>query len=67
MMVWFVFRMTVPFEVVGVFSSEELALAACTHRLDFVGPITMDVVQPSVPWPGGYYPAVKYPDASPST
>ena len=46
-------------ELIGVFSSESLALAACEgHRLYFVVPAVLDVVQPdsTTDWVGAYYP-----------
>lgn len=57
MIVWVVIRMTYPFAIVGVFSSEDAAVGAASSDLDFVGPITLDEMTPThEPWPGGYYP-----------
>lgn len=45
-------------EFVGVFSSEEKAVAACTKYNFFVGPAELDERFPddSNLWPGAYYP-----------
>ena len=45
-------------ELLGVFSAEQAAVAACTTQDDFVGPVPLDTVLPveSVDWPGSYYP-----------
>lgn len=65
MIVWVVIRMTYPFEIVGVFSSEDAAVGASSSELDFVGPIKLDEVTPtSEPWPGGFYPHARPADAA---
>lgn len=48
-------------ELMGVFTSEEKAVAACTELWHFVGPATLDVRLPdeSVAWAGCYYPLAK--------
>lgn len=45
-------------ELLGVFSTEQAAVAACTAEDDFVGPVPLDTVLPteSVDWPGSYFP-----------
>ncbi len=45
-------------EFVGVFSTEPLAIAACTGPLHFVAPCTLDQPAPdeSTSWPGAFYP-----------
>ena len=43
-------------ELGGVFSSEELAVAACTEPTDCVWPVTMDEVQPRGTVEVGSYP-----------
>ncbi len=47
-------------EFAGVFSSEELAIAACRDEHYFIGPATVDQQLPHEPfdWPGAYYPIV---------
>ena len=48
-------------EFIGVFSTEEAAVAACSQLNDMVGPIALDVAQPDekVIWPGAYYPLAR--------
>ena len=48
-------------ELIGVYYTEEKAVAACTKPLDFVGPSVLNVTHPEicVSWPGAYYPAEK--------
>lgn len=45
-------------EIVGVFTSEKLAVAACTTPWHFVGPQKLNVRNPdeTIDWPGCYYP-----------
>jgi hypothetical protein len=45
-------------ELQGVFSSEEKALAACRGKNDFIGPVRVDVELPRqrLDWVGAYYP-----------
>ena len=45
-------------EVIGVFSTKELAEAACRKKTDCVAPITLDAVAPreTTVMPGAYYP-----------
>ncbi len=45
-------------QVVGVFSTEQLAVAAASDDRTFIGPLEVDVYLGDVamPWPGGYYP-----------
>lgn len=45
-------------DIIGVFSSEKLAVAACTNINDFVGPIpvNMTLCSEAVYWPRSYYP-----------
>jgi hypothetical protein len=45
-------------ELQGVFSSEEAALAACRGLNDFVGPVPVDIELPreTCGWPGARYP-----------
>jgi len=45
-------------EIMGVFSDEKLAVESCTTKVDFVGPVDMNVKLPDevVQWPGLYYP-----------
>jgi hypothetical protein len=45
-------------ELIGVFSSEEKAVAACLNEYYFIGPVELDEVLPdeTVEWPGCYYP-----------
>lgn len=48
-----------PWDIQGVFSTEEKAVAACRTPDYFVGPLTLDAELPHevVPdWPGSYYP-----------
>lgn len=48
-------------ELMGVFTSEEKAVAACTELWHFVGPATLDERLPdeSVAWAGCHYPLAK--------
>jgi len=46
-------------EVVGVFSTEEKAAAACTEWNRFIGPLEMDTAAPDTEWPGAYYPMAR--------
>ena len=50
----------VAWELVGVFDSEEKAVAACLDNHCFVGPITLNEITPKerISWPGCYYPLV---------
>lgn len=45
-------------EMVGVFTSEEKAVAACTKKSHFVAPLEMNAIAPdeTVEWPDCYYP-----------
>jgi hypothetical protein len=45
----------------GVFTTEEKALAACSKENDVLGPMELDVKAPEklVPWVGAYYPLAK--------
>ena len=46
------------FEFMGVFTSEEKAVAACTSDLHFIGPAVLDERHPdeTIAWEGSYYP-----------
>lgn len=46
------------FQIIGVFSTEVLAIAACRSSTDCVGPWSLNFVAPreSEPWLGSYYP-----------
>jgi hypothetical protein len=48
----------VVWELAGVYDNEEKALAVCTNRYYFIGPITLNQTFPkeSIEWPGAYYP-----------
>lgn len=50
--------MDVSWELLGIFSSEERAVAACTDTACFVGEIPVDKpkADTSTEWPGAYYP-----------
>jgi len=45
-------------EFMGVFTSEEKAIEACTTDLHFIGPATLDERCPdaTLEWEGAYYP-----------
>ena len=45
-------------EMQGVFTSEELALAACANWRYFIGPMKLDEPAPALKatWPGAWYP-----------
>lgn len=45
----------------GVFATEDLAVAACTHPSYFVGPATLNEALPheTSDWPGSYYPIIQ--------
>lgn len=47
-----------PWEMVGVFSTRELALAACVRYSQFIAPLEMDQSTPeeTTVWPGVEYP-----------
>lgn len=47
--------------VQGVFTSEELAIAACRDEYYFIGPVVVDESLPDEPveWPGAYYPLAR--------
>lgn len=49
------------FEFVGVFDSEEKAVAACATPDYFIGPATLNEATPdkTTEWPGAYYPREK--------
>lgn len=66
MMLWIVGRLDPsikpePWEVMGVYNSEERAVAACKDWMYFVGPQELNVPAPDerTAWPGCYYPIVK--------
>jgi hypothetical protein len=64
MTVWIVGRWTSdtkPWEVMGVYDSEEKAVAACKDCRYFVGPEELNVPAPDepTPWPGCYYPIIR--------
>lgn len=46
--------------LMGIFTTQEAAEAACTAHTDFVGPVTLDMHLLETPedWPGVYYPRV---------
>jgi hypothetical protein len=48
-------------DLAGVFSTEEAAVAACQDENYFVGPADIDKPFPTepMPWEGGYYPMDK--------
>lgn len=50
-----------PWEVLGIYDEEAKAVARCTSWYDFVGPIRLneDAPEPTIPWPGCYYPLAK--------
>lgn len=64
--VWVAMRVLYPPEMLGVFSEESNAVAACQLPIDVVGPIVIDQVLPDerVDWPGCYYPKAN--DAEPT-
>jgi len=47
--------------ILGVFTSEEKAIAACTKQTHFIGPMTLDEVVDGedIDWIGAYYPLVQ--------
>ena len=59
MTLWVCGRYTDNWEVLGAFSTEELALARCTKDNDFVAPLELDESLPEevTEWVGLYYPA----------
>lgn len=48
----------VAWDIMGVFSSEALAVAACRSPDDFIGPLLLNVALPEAltEWPGARYP-----------
>lgn len=59
MTLWLCGRFTSNWEILGAFSTEELALARCTRYNDFVAPLELDKSLPEelTEWPGFYYPS----------
>ena len=59
MTIWICGRTTDNWEILGAFSTEELALARCTRDNDFVAPLEVDKSLPEelMDWPELYYPA----------
>lgn len=45
-----------PWALRGVFDTEELARAACTGDLDFVGPFQPNTLLEECVWPDAYFP-----------
>lgn len=45
----------------GVFATEDLAVAACTHPTYFVGPAILNepLSRETMDWPGIYYPLIQ--------
>jgi hypothetical protein len=64
MQVWLVFKYicgdypTASSEFLGIFDSEEKAVARCTIPQHWVGPANLNEALPDepTPWPGAYYP-----------
>ena len=60
MILWICGRFTdsKPWEVLGVYSSEDAAINRCTKQIDFVAPLELDEDLPEecIEWPGCYYP-----------
>lgn len=48
-------------DLIGVFDTEEAALAACTQRHHFIGTLTLNERLPDARevWPGAYFPKTK--------
>lgn len=48
-------------EFIGVFDSEEKAVAACKDESHFIGPAVLNcsVQEETLAWPGAYYPKVQ--------
>lgn len=60
--VWIVIRQEDDNGVVGVYSSREKAISACTRVDDFLGPMEVDKTYNEPNWPGCYCPAtMEYP------
>ena len=51
-------RLGMVWEFMGVFAEQSLAVEACTHDDEFIGPAWPDTALPreTVEWPGCYYP-----------
>ena len=47
-----------PWEILGVYSTEALALHRCTQQIDFIAPLELneDLPEECIEWPGRYYP-----------
>ena len=47
--------------LMGIFQTEEMAVAMCSTVNDFVGSLQRDVLLPdnTVDWPGAYYPLTR--------
>jgi len=65
MQVWVVGKITgeaqgnqVPWKIIGVFSTEEKAVAECKDAMHFVGPETIDIPihENELEWPGCRFP-----------
>lgn len=56
--VWLALRYAMTPEVLGVFSEESKAVAACQQSIDVIGPVVLDESLPDerVEWAGAYYP-----------
>ncbi len=56
-----------PWEVVGIFTDKTRALSACKDWRYFVGPATLDVLNPeeATEWPGMYFPIEPSEDEQP--
>jgi len=62
---WLAWRWTpegkFPIEILGIFSSEAEASAACSERNDGIGPLVLDehIAERELNWQGAYYPLAK--------
>lgn len=54
-------RVSFQWEVLGVYTTEELAVARCSRCVDFVAPIRLNdrLPEETTVWPGCYYPLVE--------
>lgn len=53
--VWLALRVAIAIEVIGVFSTQASAIAACSYPHDVVGPVELDA-RHTGHWAGAYYP-----------
>jgi|JI8StandDraft_1071087.scaffolds.fasta_scaffold1772208_1 hypothetical protein len=58
MIIWLVLRREEPLEVLGAYSTENLAIQNCFRPTDVIGSVELDAtaVDENVPWESAYFP-----------